>query len=87
MCAAGWAAHLTGWTLVCLAEDEQHEVTGRDDDGNDAPTRAQVYARKGNESRLICDVAQDALGLKASETFWYANQQIALKQLSEIAGR
>ncbi|WAZ20203.1 hypothetical protein STRCI_001303 [Streptomyces cinnabarinus] len=87
LCAAGWVAHVTGWTLVDLPEDEEDEVTGRDEDGADVPTTAQCYAERGDERRLICDVAQDALGLTPAETFWYSPADTALKRLREIAGR
>lgn len=87
LCAAGWTAHLTGWTLVSLPAEEQVEVTGTDDDGDEYETLASVYAERGEERRLICDVAARALGLKPSETFWYVDASTALKRLREIAGR
>ncbi|MDA5147445.1 hypothetical protein PEM37_38735 [Streptomyces sp. AD681] len=87
LCAAGWTAHLTGWTLVSLPAEEQVEVTGTDDDGDEYETLASVYAERGEERRLICDVAARALGLKPSETFWYVDASTALARLREIAGR
>lgn len=87
LCAAGWTARLTGWTLVSLTDDEQTEVTGMDDDGDEYETLASVYAERGNERRLICDVAAKALDLRPSETFWYVDAPTALKRLREIAGR
>jgi hypothetical protein len=87
LCAAGWTARLTGWTLVSLSGDEQAEVTGVDDDGDEHDTVASVYAERDNERRLICDVAAKALGLKSNETFWYVDAPTALKRLREIAGR
>ncbi|MGW0916676.1 hypothetical protein ACWD1Z_33895 [Streptomyces sp. NPDC002784] len=87
LCAAGWTAHLTGWRLVSLPDEEQTEVTALDDDGDEYDTLASVYAERGNERRMICDVAAQALGLKRSETFWYTEAPIALKRLREIAGR
>ncbi|MFJ4648159.1 hypothetical protein ACIP6Q_32160 [Streptomyces bobili] len=88
LCAAGWTAHLTGWTLVCLPEGEQAEVTCVDDDGAEYQTLvANGYAERGEERRLICDVAAKALGLRPSETFWYVDAPTALKRLREIAGR
>ncbi|MFD5445941.1 hypothetical protein [Streptomyces tendae] len=87
LCAAGWTAHLTGWTLVSLPAEEQVEVTGTDDDGDEYETLASVYAERGEERRLICDVAARALGLKPSETFWYVDSSTALARLREIAGR
>ncbi|MGW3954657.1 hypothetical protein ACWEKM_27835 [Streptomyces sp. NPDC004752] len=87
LCAAGWTAHLTGWTLVALPEDQQAEVTALDDDGDECDELARVYAERGAERRLIWDVAAKALGLRRSETFWYTEAPIALKRLREIAGR
>jgi hypothetical protein len=86
LCAAGWTAHLTGWTLMSLPDDEQTEVTALDDDGTEYETLASVYAERDNERRLICDVAAKALGLKPNETFWYVDAPTALKRLREIAG-
>ncbi|MEH0433907.1 hypothetical protein QBB34_47955 [Streptomyces stelliscabiei] len=87
LCPAGWTAHLTGWTLVSLPAEEQVEVTGTDDDSDEYETLASVYAERGEERRLICDVAARALGLKPSETFWYVDASTALTRLREIAGR
>ncbi|MFM9707907.1 hypothetical protein [Streptomyces galilaeus] len=87
LCAAGWAAHVTGWTLVSLPVEEQAEATGVDDDGDEYEELTSVYAERGEERRLICDVAAKALGLKPSETFWYVDGPTALKRLREIAGR
>ncbi|MFR0367687.1 hypothetical protein [Streptomyces sp. MCC20] len=87
LCAAGWTAHLTGWTLVSLPAEEQVEVTGTDDDGDEYETLASVYAERGEERRLICDVAAKALGLTPNETFWYVDASTALTRLREIAGR
>ncbi|MGK5697757.1 hypothetical protein ACSNOJ_33540 [Streptomyces sp. URMC 128] len=87
LCAAGWAAHVTGWTLVSLPTQEQAEVTGVNDDGDEYEEFTSVYAERGEERRLICDVAAKALGLKPSETFWYVDAPTALKRLREIAGR
>ncbi|WP_419664779.1 hypothetical protein [Streptomyces sp. 2-1] len=87
LCAAGWTAHLTGWTLVSLTEDEQAEVTGVYDNGDEYDTLADVYAERDGERRLIGDVAAKALGLKPNETFWYVDAPTALKRLRAIAGR
>lgn len=85
LCAAGWTAHLTGWSLVSLPDDEQTEVTGTGDDGDEYQTLASVYAEQGEERRLIGDVAARALGLKPSETFWYTDAPTALTRLRDIA--
>ncbi|AZP14711.1 hypothetical protein EJC51_47475 [Streptomyces aquilus] len=86
LCAAGWAAHVTGWTLVSLPDDEQAEIIG-DGDGDTYTTRTSIYAERGEERRLIRDVAAEALGLTPSETFWYDTPPTALHLLREIAGR
>ncbi|MFF5303557.1 hypothetical protein ACFY5F_29800 [Streptomyces sp. NPDC013161] len=87
LCAAGWTAHLTGWTLVSLPEGERAEVTCLNDDGEEDVRRVSVYAERGGERRLIGDVAAVALGLKPSETFWYDSAPTALMRLHAIAGR
>jgi len=87
LCAAAWTARLTGWTLVSLPDEEQVEVTGTDDDGDEYEEFASVYAERGEERRLIWDVAARALGLKTNETFWHVDPSTALKRLREIAGR
>lgn len=87
LCAAGWIAHVTGWTLVDLPGDDQAQVIGRLDSGVEYNTYAQCYAEKDGERRQICDVARDALGLESSETFWYDHADTALARLRQIAGR
>jgi hypothetical protein len=87
MCAAGWAAHLTGWTLVSLPGDEQAEITAMDDDGDEYETLHSVYAERGDERRRICDVTAQALDLKPNETFWLTGAPTALHRLRAIAGR
>ncbi|MER5227831.1 hypothetical protein [Streptomyces flaveus] len=61
--------------------------TTGDEDGYEYDTLASVYAERGNERRLIRDVAAKALGLKPDDAFWYVDAPIALKRLREIAGR
>jgi hypothetical protein len=75
LCAAGWAAHVTGWTLVHAGEDVP--LGG----GFTCP----VYAEKNGVRRYIDIVAQEALGLSDSETFWYVSAERALFRLREIA--
>ncbi|MET9081421.1 hypothetical protein ABZX77_05880 [Streptomyces sp. NPDC004237] len=87
MCAAGWTAHVTGWSLVDLPSGEEVEVFADRADGTQYLTRADVYAEKDGERRLICDVAREALGLTDSNTFWYQGADTALERLREIAGR
>ena len=78
MCAAGWAAHLTGWVLVL--GDEYVLMT-------DGKTELRTYAEKDGVRRNIADVAREALGLKGKDTFWYAPNTTALERLREIAGQ
>ncbi|MFJ2178918.1 hypothetical protein ACIOHE_39245 [Streptomyces sp. NPDC087851] len=78
MCVAGWAAHLTGWTLV----DDGTIMVIPDADGVD--TAIDVYAVKGDTARLVDDVARDLLGPDIS---FYADADTALEQLRVIAGR
>lgn len=87
LCAAGWAAHLTGWTLVDLGEEDYADVTVRDDDGTESLITCSVFAEKGAERRLIDHVAADALDLTPDETFWYGDGPTAIARLQEIAGR
>lgn len=68
LCAAGWTAHVTGWTLVCLPDEEPTEVIGMDHDGDEYEALASVYAERGGERRLICDVAAKALDLEPGTT-------------------
>ncbi|MET7477979.1 hypothetical protein ABZT17_26935 [Streptomyces sp. NPDC005648] len=86
LCAAGWVAHVTGWTIVDLREGEQ-EVRATSPRGGEYLTHAQVYAEKDGDRRLICDVAREALGLKEPETFWYGDADTAIYRLHDIAGR
>lgn len=72
---------------MSLPSEKKVEVTGTDDDGDEYETFASVYAERGEERRLICDVASRALRLQPSETFWYVDAPTALKRLREIAGR
>ncbi|WP_329214869.1 hypothetical protein OG352_05390 [Streptomyces sp. NBC_01485] len=87
LCAAGWVAHLTGWTLVHLPEDQDEEVIGRDADGREYSSYTNVFAEKGDHRRFIGDVARDALRLADTETFWDAPAEKALSRLRAIAGR
>lgn len=78
LCAAGWAAHVTGWTLVHTEED----VPLDDVDGGG---RNCVYAEKDGVRRYIDLVAAEALGLRCNETFWYSTKDEALIRLHGIA--
>ena len=66
LCAAGWVAHVTGWTLL----------------GNGVATRRENGLRR---MRATASVAQDALGLKTGQTFWYASEETAYNCLQDIA--
>lgn len=88
LCAAGWAAHLTGWTLVVLDDDQDlAEVTVTHADGSETGGFASRYAEKNGEKREICQVAAAALGFGPTGGFWYADEDSALVRLREIAGR
>lgn len=76
MCAAGWTAHLTGWTLVQVDEDTLP------DDADDS-----VWAEKDGRRELVCDVASEALQLEEEDIFWFSTRQTALARLRQIAGR
>ncbi|MFF1469116.1 hypothetical protein [Streptomyces mirabilis] len=82
MCAAGWAAHVTGWTLHVAWEPQ--EVTDRY--GEDVGI-ASEWAEKDGVRRKIDDVAEEVLGLGDDETFWLMSEQNAIERLREIAGR
>jgi hypothetical protein len=86
LCAAGWAAHVTGWAIVDLPEGETEDIP-TSCGGNQYVDAAGVYAEKNGEKRLIWDVAREALGLEEHQTFWYAGPDEALQRLREIAGR
>lgn len=90
MCVAGWAAHVTGWTLVDAPyNDDQDEepVLITDSQGLTSLEFVTVYAKKDGVNRLISDVARDALGLTQPQTFWHARPAVALQRLRQIAGR
>ncbi|MFJ9114455.1 hypothetical protein ACIRJO_02785 [Streptomyces sp. NPDC102394] len=88
LCAAGWAAHVTGWAIVDLPEGETEDILTRmSPDGREFTDATGVYAEKDGVKRLIWDVAREVLGLEYSQTFWYAGPDEALARLREIAGR
>ncbi|MFE5369224.1 hypothetical protein [Streptomyces mirabilis] len=81
LCAAGWVAHVTGWTLH-TSWDNVH-VVDRRGEGDDY---VREYAERDGVRRRIDDVAQEALGLRDGETFWTESAESAIKRLREIAG-
>lgn len=88
LCAAGWAAHVTGWHIVVLPDDEvEEDVLYTDDDGTETITMSSLFAEKDGQRRMISDVASKALGLRNGQTFWYEDESTALERLREIAGR
>ena len=90
MCAAGWAAHVTGWTLVddLYENDELDEpVLITYSDGVTSFQYQRVYATKDGINRPINEVAREALGLTPEETFWYDDARTALIRLRQIAER
>ncbi|SMF86465.1 hypothetical protein [Streptomyces sp. Amel2xC10] len=84
LCAAGWAAHVTGWTLV---DNPAALVTRTRSNGEQYVKYMAVYAEKDGERRAIPDIARDALGLSETQTFWYDTEPNALSRLRQIAGR
>lgn len=86
LCAAGWTAHVTGWTLVACTKPVEVQARN-DDDGTPRTVNSNLYATKGGRRRLISAVAADSLGLSPEETFWYSDDEEALARLREIAGR
>ncbi|MGW4951465.1 hypothetical protein [Streptomyces parvulus] len=87
LCAAAWAAHLTGWTLFSHPDTGDVEVLATDDEGVEYELFASVYAERGGERRTIGDVAARALGLSSRETFWLEGEGTAKRRLREIARR
>lgn len=85
LCAAGWAAHVTGWTLVVA--EQRVRIISRDGNGRTRECWTRMYAEKGGERRTIGEVGRDALGLTDGETFWYEGEWIALARLRDIAGQ
>ncbi|MEV7422845.1 hypothetical protein [Streptomyces sp. NPDC091212] len=75
MCVAGWAAHLTGWTLVDADEPETEFPEGES---------TSTYAEKDGIRMLVEDVARAALG---NDVSFYGSGPEALEQLRRLAGR
>jgi hypothetical protein len=86
LCAAGWAAHVTGWTIVDLPGGETVDIPTTTA-GSEFTETVGVYAEKNGDKRLIWDVAREALGLEERQTFWYDAPETALIRLRQIAGR
>lgn len=84
LCAAGWAAHVTGWTIVSLPYGWA-DVTGHRQDGLEYTEAVDRYAQRGEERRLIWEVAQEALGLAEQDTFWGVSGEVAIRRLERIA--
>lgn len=76
MCAAGWAAHVTGWALLAECCDESPDCE------HEAP-----MAKRGDEMGSVDLVGAEALGLNPFETFFYEDADTAIQRLREIAGR
>ncbi|WP_262059706.1 hypothetical protein [Streptomyces sp. STR69] len=90
MCAAGWVAHVTGWTLIdALYENDETDqlVLITYSDGVTCFEFRHVYASKDGINRPITDVAREALSLTHDETFWYDDVRTALIRLHQIAER
>lgn len=84
MCVAGWAAHLTGWTLIDNIVGV--EVT-RQWNGHGITECTSVYAEKDGMRRTIADVAADALDLGSDYGLFHGTADDALACLAEIARR
>lgn len=72
LCIAGWAAHLTGWTLERRTDDSRVDYVARKDD----------VTTDG-----VCDIAilaRDLLGL-ANDTLFYEGAHVAVPLLQQIA--
>ncbi|MCX4429511.1 hypothetical protein [Streptomyces mirabilis] len=67
LCAAAWAAHLTGWTLVDA--DDLVQVTVHLPGGTEYQ-RYYSYAHRNGERRSIASVADVALGLEPGHGLW-----------------
>lgn len=88
LCAAGWAAHLTGWTLVEVEEGTSPaDIIVRLPDGRDVPGYAGVYAEKAGERREVAYAANVAFGFQPGEGFWHVDEATALAELRRLAGR
>ncbi|MFE3268873.1 hypothetical protein [Streptomyces sp. NPDC059215] len=85
LCAAAWAAHLTGWTLV--SGTTLVKVTSRLNSDTLYEGYAYDYALKSGERCDIASVADDALGLESGHGLWTGEADAALARLREIAGR
>ncbi|MEO3978799.1 hypothetical protein [Streptomyces sp. CAU 1734] len=79
LCAAGWAARLTGWTI--------HE---RDDGGPGVEMPdgcfTTSWAEKDGIREYVGIVGAHALGLDPEETFFHSTADVALNRLRLIAG-
>lgn len=84
LCAAGWAASVTGWTIV--NGDQAEQVISLLPDGGETTAWSTCYAEKGSERRFVKDVAAAALGLGEGPTFFYDPADQALLRLRQIAG-
>ena len=82
MCAAGWAAHVTGWALHMAWEPQKVTDRRGEDDGD-----TTEWAEKDGVRRRIDDVAEEVLGLGDHETFWTVTEDHAIERLRKIAGR
>jgi hypothetical protein len=73
LCAAGWVAHLTGWTIIQTVNDRGGQRT--------------VLAERDGVTRSISLVAEEALGLTGEDAFWIETEEDAIHELRKIAGR
>ncbi|MET8291510.1 hypothetical protein ABZV80_41010 [Streptomyces sp. NPDC005132] len=85
LCAAAWASHLTGWTLI--DGTTLVKVTSRLKSDVPYEGYAYNYALKNGEARDIASVADDAPGLEPGHGLWNGDEDAAIERLRQIAGR
>lgn len=79
LCAAGWIAHVTGWTL--MRTDRLVKVPHPDG----SPLRTRIFAEKDGVRAHPETVANEALGVLPDEVPWYASEEEALDFLRAVA--
>lgn len=79
MCIAGWAAHLSGWTLVHHIEYEDIAAE-QEGEGGEVIVIAE---KEGEESRDIVLLAKELLGL-AQDDLFYGSNEGALERLQAL---
>lgn len=80
LCAAGWIAHVTGWTLV--RTDKLVELT---DPYAGGYQRVHVFAEKDGVRAHVETVADRLLGVLSNVAPWYDSEEEALDFLRAVA--